>query len=128
MATVLIFSADKCQPPMKPIATMAFDEIVLTSGTNELSPDELRTIQTHPDYQRFVQLKAIELIEKSEIVDPQANIEIVMLTAYAEDEAKKIINNTVDLDVLDVWLKNETRAKIRTAIATRISQVKSGVL
>lgn len=113
---------------MSPTSSMAFDSVVLSAGTNELTTDAIELIQKHPDYARFAKLKAIEVIEKSEVVDLQINSDITDLSAYAIEQAQTIINSTSDLDTLDSWLKSETRQKIRATIATRITQVKSGSL
>lgn len=113
---------------MSPTASIAFDSVELRAGTNELTPNAIELVQKHPDFQRFSKLMAIELVEKSEIVDLQINTEVTDLSAYAVEQAQSIVNNTSDLDTLDAWLKSETRPKVRTTIATRITQVKSGSL
>lgn len=128
MPSVLIFYPERCQPLMSPTSSMAFDSVVLSAGTNELTSNAIELIQKHPDYARFAKLKAIEIIEKSEVVDLQTNSDITDLSAYAIEQAQTIINSTSDLDTLDSWLKSETRQKVRATIATRITQVKSGSL
>lgn len=128
MPNVVIFHPERCQPALSPTASMAFDSIELKAGTNELTAETLKLVQEHPDFQRFVKLQAIELIEKSEIVDPQINTQVTDLSSYAIEQAQSIVNNTNDLETLDLWLKSETRPKVRTTIATRITQLKSGSL
>lgn len=128
MPTLVIFHPDKSIPPQREGATLSFDAVELRAGVNSLPPDQLETLQKHPDFARFQKLKAIELVEKSEEIDPQANSEIADLGVYDADQAVKLVNNTNDLDILDGWLKTETRKPIRTAIATRINQLKSGMV
>jgi len=127
MPQVVIFYPEKCQPPMKPGAGLAFDMIALTAGTNALEETQIQELQKHPDYQRFYRLKAIELVQESEEVDPTANTQIIDLGFYAVEEASTVINSTVDLMTLDAWLKTEQRKAVRTTIATRISQLKQGL-
>lgn len=126
MADVLIFNPERCQPAMNPGATMSLDEVQLSAGTNELTSEQMQKVQQHPDYARFEKLRAIELVEKSEIVDPLANSEIIDLSGYSIEAAQSIINATNNVETLDSWLKNESRAKVRSTIATRIAQLKEG--
>lgn len=128
MATVVIFYPDKVIPALNPSARLSFDAVELQAGTNALPPDQLEALQKHPDFSRYQSLKAIELVSESEEVDPNANAEIVDLGIYDADQAVKIVNSTNDLAVLDAWLKTETRKTIRSAIATRINQLKSGLI
>lgn len=93
-----------------------------------MTADAVKLVQEHPDFQRFAKLRAIELIEKAEIVDLEINTKVTDLSSYAIEQAQSIVNNTNDLDTLDSWLKSETRSKVRATIATRITQVKSGSL
>jgi len=128
MLQVVIFSPEKCQPRMKPGAVLAFDSIALVAGTNALGATKIQQLQEHPDYQRFSKLKAIELVQQSETIDPMANTEIVDLGSYAIEDSATVINSTVDLMTLDAWLKVEQRKSVRTMIATRISQLKQGLV
>lgn len=127
MPQIVIFYPERCQPPMKPGASLSFDTIVLTAGANALEELRIQELQKHPDYQRFSKLKAIELVQQSEVVDPMANTQIVDLDSYAVEEASTVINSTVDLTTLDAWLKVEQRKSVRTIIATRINQLKQGL-
>lgn len=113
---------------MKPGAVLAFDSIALVAGTNALDDSKIQKLQEHPDYQRFFKLKAIEIVQQSEKVNPLANTEIIDLGSYAVDEAASVINSTVDLITLDSWLKTEQRKLVRTMIATRITQLKQGLV
>ena len=128
MPQVVIFYPEKCHPHMKPGAGLAFDTIALTAGTNALQETQIQELQKHPDYQRFYKLKAIEIVQESEEVDPTANTQIIDLGSYAVEEASTVINSTVDLMTLDAWLKTEQRKAVRTTIATRINQLKQGLV
>jgi hypothetical protein len=112
---------------MKPGVVLSFDKIALVAGTNALDETKIQQLQEHPDYQRFSKLKAIEVVQQSETIDPMANTEIIDLGSYAIEEAATVINSTVDLMALDAWLKTEQRKSVRTSIATRINQLKQGL-
>ncbi len=127
MLQIVIFYPERCLPTMKSGAVLAFDSIALTAGTNALEEAKIQQLQEHPDYQRFSKLKAIELVQQSETIDPMANTEIVDLGSYAVEEASSIVNSTVDLTTLDAWLKVEQRKSVRGIIATRINQLKQGL-
>lgn len=128
MSTVVIFYPDKSIPPQRGNATLSFDSVELRAGVNSLSSDQLQLLQQHPDFARFQNLKAIELVVHADTVEPLANSEITDLGVYDIDQAATVVNNTNDLTILNSWLKTETRKPIRAIIATRINQLKSGMI
>lgn len=128
MSKAIIFYPDRTIPPMDKSARMSFDEIELVAGTNNLSAEQIEALQKHPDLARFIKLKAIELIESSEEIEPSINSSIPDLSAYAVEDAQKLVMETVDLATLENWQNSETRKTVKSTLATRISQLKSGVI
>lgn len=127
--SIAIFYPDKCIPKLSETAQMGFDKVFLSAGTNKLTPETLKQLQGHPDFTRYSELGAIELIEEEPTtVDPLANTEEVDLMSFKEVEAIKIVNSTQDTATLEKWLEVEQRTKIRTVLNTRITQLKSGVI
>lgn len=129
MSQVIILYPDRVPPfGLAKTARLGFDSIELVAGINNLSPEQIETLQSHPDFARFKQLKAIELIESSEEVEPSTNSSIPDLSAYAVEDAQKLIMETVDLATLENWQNSETRKTVKSTLSTRISQLKSGVM
>lgn len=128
MSTVVIWHPERCLPRQSDYSQLAFDNVILRSGMNALSEYELMALQKHPDLIRYTNLSAIEFIDSTELVDPTVNVEIVELSAYAVEDAQKIIAETVDLNVLNSWLLKETRKTVRSTLSTRIEQLRAGTV
>lgn len=129
MSSVAIFYPDKCIPRLAETAQVGFDKIFLSAGTNNLSPEALKQLQEHPDFPRYVDLGAIDILEETAtMVDPMANADNPDLMQFKDAEALKIVNNTQDVPTLEQWLTVEQRTKIRSALNTRITQLKTGVI
>jgi len=127
MPAIVIFYPDRCIPKMHETARLGFDQILLTAGTNKLSPEELQQLQIHPDYQRYSEVGALDIVgEQPATIDPLANTEIIDLLQYKDADAIKLVNNTADISTLESWLAVEQRTKIRTSLNTRITQLKTG--
>jgi hypothetical protein len=129
MSSIAIFYPDKCIPKLADTAQIGFDKIFLSAGTNKLTTETLKQLQEHPDYSRYIEMGAIDIMqEEPSTVDPLANTDNADLMQFKESEALKIINNTQDVPTLEQWLAVEQRTKIRTVLNTRITQLKTGVV
>jgi hypothetical protein len=128
MSTVIIWHPERCQPRQSEYSQLTFDSLVLRAGVNPLSEPELLALKKHPDLSRYMKLGAIEFVDSAEFVDPTINVEIIELSAYAVEDAQKIILETFDLNALNTWLLKETRKTVRSTISTRIEQLRAGTL
>lgn len=122
----VIFYPDRCVPPLSAIAACFFDSIRLKAGINQLSEKDVQKLQEHPDFQRYLDLKAIEIVQAKEEINPAENTEVVDLKKFAIPKAQEIVLATHDIGVLEGWLHTETRKDVRATLNTRIAQIKAG--
>lgn len=127
MSQAIIFYPDRAVPAMAASARLSFDKIELVAGINNLLPEQIEVLQQHPDFTRYVNLKAIELIESSDIIEPSINTEVLNLGLLNVEDAQKIVMETVDVTTLEHWQVTESRKTVKSTIATRLMQIKSGV-
>jgi hypothetical protein len=129
MPGIVLFYPARAIPLMAETAQLGFDKIFLNAGSNKLSPEELQQLKDHPDFARYSEIGALEVIEEEPVtIDPQANTNLADLMSFKEAEAIKIVNNTNSLETLESWLNVEQRSKVRTILNTRITQLKTGAI
>lgn len=125
--TVVIYRADKETPPSSASFTR-LDRVRLNVGRNHLDDKQMAIVQKHPDFDRYVELGAIEIIKGKEPPPEEPD----SLAGYSIAEAEKLIKETNDLEQLKRWQSNESRAKNRktvlNAIAVQIGDVEGGKL
>ena len=110
------------------MANLQFDDIRLIPGTNQLDPEILERLRSHPDFERYSTLEAIEVIESAVTINPAQNAAIADLKTYKVADAQTIITNTSDLTTLESWLQTESRTQVRTSLNVRIEQIKGGLV
>lgn len=122
--TVVIYKPGNCYPQQTEGSKVGFDRLRLNTGANHLTAEQFATLKAHPDFQAYVDRKALVVQE------PNAEVQVVPLTdipadlaAYNVADADEIIDNTHDADILRAWLKAETRATTRRSLTRRIKDL-----
>jgi hypothetical protein len=124
---ILIFHPDRCVPPSTVAHT--FDGVALVPGRNNLTPDSLTLVLSHPDFPKYKNWGAINVIEptvETETVQHNANSELESLAKYNVEDIDEILDATNDVELLQKWLQKETRKTVRPQIILRINAIKAG--
>lgn len=123
MSTV-VFRPEKCYPPRK--SAIWFDSLMLRPGSNlNFSDQQVAKLRSHPDFSKYEQWGAIEIVEPKAEVDLEEKPKSLLSTMNV-DNAIKTIEGCHDVGQLESWLVNEARVTIRRAINTRITEIKGG--
>lgn len=125
---VVIYRPDKETPSRSALFTR-WDGVRLDRGRTHLSESDFERIKIHADFQRWLELGALEVIKS----DESAKEEVNSLAGYSVPDAEKIILATCDLQQLKTWQSNEsrsskTRKSVLNAIANQIADVEKGNL
>lgn len=128
--TTVIYRPDK-ETPSRNAPFTKWDGVKLSKGRNHLSEADFKTVSSHSDFERWVDLGAIEVIEG---VEPEKEEETNnSLAGYSVPEAEKLILATFDLEQLKEWQSNESRSSksrktVLNAISNQIADVEGGKL
>jgi len=127
MPKIVIYKPENCYPQQRAGTQVGFDRIRLKDGVNHLSDVSYKALIEHPDYPAYADRKALVVQEAQEEVQTVPFTEIPQnLTAYNPKEADAIIDRTHDKDVLNQWLKADSRAPVRKAITARLKDLTAG--
>lgn len=124
--TTVYYYPQKESPPR--LGALVLDSIQLIPGANSFSQGELEKLLAHPDYSKY-EGKAIAVEESP---SPEPSPEADDYSALADlsgfniegDEsqvgAEDIVAEATDLDLLDKWLKAESRKTLQAIIQDRM--------
>ena len=84
--------------------------LVLYPGTNEVSKKDLDNASTHPLFDRIVESGEIEILGDD-------------ITKLKVPEAKKTIQDTFIIDMLEDWKEKETRVTLKKEIEQQIEKL-----
>jgi hypothetical protein len=104
-----------------------FDKVRLKPGRNNLSESDFSSLKSHSDFDYYIKLKAIEIIEEK--VPVEANSSLDTLDA---NTALQVIKGEYDLEKLKHWQKQELVGKKRKTVlnnlAIQIKDAENGTL
>lgn len=125
---IVFFRPSRCFPPRRGRIQFAGDgfRIKLEQGSNELSPQEVQDLRSHPDFEQYSKWQAIEISQPKEEIVSAAPVASVDLSIYNVDEAEEIVEQTHAVKTLELWLEKESRVTLRKAINKRITAIKEG--
>jgi hypothetical protein len=90
-------------------------DIKFYPGLNSVDDKKWEEAKKHPAYEYMVNEDYFDEIGKAGVKD-----DYKALKTMKPNEAKKIVNETVRIELLNGWLKNETRADVKKALLARI--------
>lgn len=93
--------------------------VVLLPGANAVDPDAMEVIAEYPIVKVLMQKKHRGGFE---VGDP--DVDVRTLSSFKDiDEAKEIVDATVDLDLLKSWMRTERREEILKAIEAQLEKI-----
>jgi len=105
----------------------SFDFVKLESGRNTLDQRDFETLRSHPEFEEYVKIRAIEVIasEIPEVVNES-------LDYLDANTAIQVVRDEFDAEKLVNWQKQELSGKKRktvlNALAIQIKDAKEGTL
>jgi hypothetical protein len=121
----ILFRPQKCYPPST--ASHFFNTLELRPGTNLVSEAELTTLETHPDFSRYLGWGAVEVVAEPQMTIDLAAPQATDITNFSIETVEPVIEETPDLPTLEAWLDKETRKPVRQLLQRRITALKKGL-
>lgn len=99
--------------------------VSLRPGVNKLEKREWELIKGHPDVKERLEKKVLEIIEgpKEESGDSGETGEVETLGQLGAPEAKKLVAETHNTDLLNEWLEDESRKGVKAAIEKQLADI-----
>lgn len=95
-------------------------KVRLKPGNNDLRPEVWAKIKKFPAIAAMLENE--ELLEPKEKT-PAAAPQVTSLDGFSEKDALRMVKETVDRDLLEVWATGEKRRKVSSAIDTQLKTV-----
>lgn len=92
---------------------------IFSPGVNEITLSEWEIIKDHDNVKHFLEVGKLVWVGKS----PNDKEKPVEMSALPITEVKRIVNNTVDVDLLGKWKTGEKRHEAIKIIEARIAHI-----
>lgn len=120
----VLFKPQNCYPPSS--NAHYFDGLKLIPGSgNHLTAEQVTTLLAHPDYPRYRDWGAIEVLGETAATIPTEPAP-KSITNLSADDAEKAIEGCFEVATLREWYEAETRRPVRQQIQRRIKAIESG--
>ncbi|MEO1390980.1 MAG: hypothetical protein AAFV85_26915 [Cyanobacteria bacterium J06634_6] len=125
---IVVFRPEACSPPRGSRSVLKLDtgrwRLTLTPGDNSISDDDADKLQKHSDFARYNEQGAIAVKDAKGSPSPSDSTTApVSLSHLNTDEAEALIGKTDNVELLQKWLKAETRKTTRGDLDRRIEQL-----
>lgn len=125
MTKIVVFRPENCSPPRAAKATLNLDaypwRIIFSPGNNSVSDENIAKLQEHLDFGRYQTLGALTIKDAVETVASDSTTAPDNLSHLNTDEAEDLIDETSNVELLQKWLKAETRKTTRADLDRRIA-------
>jgi hypothetical protein len=96
------------------------NDTTLFPGANKVDAAKFMSIANHPTIQKMV---ADGILSYDEPAKGKETSEMLHLKALKTKEAQDLIEQTIDVSLLQGWLKSETRAPIKNSIEKQLKEL-----
>lgn len=104
---------------------LGFQNRLIKPGVNELPASLVEEMQDDDILAAKFESGELEIIEVETVESPKKSLgSIGKLLAASERDAKRLVNETIDMEILTAWLKKEKKIVIRKALKERIAKIK----
>ncbi len=99
-------------------------QVTLVPGVNSIPDADWEKCQSHPTVKAMMEDGDIELVEaKGEVTADDKKNGAPDLKGYNAKEAAKAVKATANPDLLEEWLKMESRSSVKKAIVDQLAKI-----
>lgn len=125
MTKIVVYRPEACIPPRGAKSVLKLDNhpwrLTLNPGSNSISDENAKKLEAHPDFARYSDRGALAINDAPESTSPSDSTTAPdNLSQLNTDEAGELIDKTDNVELLQKWLKAETRKTTRGDLERRI--------